>query len=152
MSVSRVYDFVPGTKIRAQQVDDELNNLITAINENILAINDRYTKAELDSATRDHKGTWRGLSPEMVGDALLSQRIAALEARATIAKGSANFNSTVGTIIAHDYGSLEYVVRISPTQNPNGFLGEVWVEKALNSFKVLCSGSATTSFDFEMAK
>lgn len=38
-----------------------------------------YTKGELDTNTRDHKGTWRGMTPELLGDPILSQRITKLE-------------------------------------------------------------------------
>jgi hypothetical protein len=62
--------------------------------------------------------------------------------------GSANFTSTTGTTIPHAIGHTNYRVSITPTQNPNGYLGEVWVIKATNSFTVFCSGSATTSFDY----
>lgn len=64
--------------------------------------------------------------------------------------GSSNFNGTAGVVIPHTKGDLNYRVLPIPTQNPNGYLGEVWVEKAATSFKVLCSGSATTSFDYFM--
>lgn len=62
--------------------------------------------------------------------------------------GSSNFNSTTGRVISHSIGHLNYRVIPIPTQNPNGYLGEVWVEKALNSFIVKCSGTATTTFDY----
>lgn len=64
-------------------------------------------------------------------------------------KGTANFNSTLGTVISHSIGHLNYIVLPpTPTQNPNGYLGEVWVEKAMNSFVVKCSGTATTAFNY----
>lgn len=63
-------------------------------------------------------------------------------------KGSAAFNSTTGTIINHTIGNTNYYPIITPKANPDGFLGEVWVEKSANSFKVLCSGSSTVAFDY----
>lgn len=62
--------------------------------------------------------------------------------------GSANFNSTTGTTINHSIGNTNYRVLVTPIGNPNGFLGEFWVEKANNSFTVKCSGTATTAFDY----
>lgn len=63
-------------------------------------------------------------------------------------KGSSTFNSTTGVVISHSIGNTTYTVLLSPTANPNGFLGEVWIEKAANSFKVCCSGTATSTFDY----
>lgn len=63
-------------------------------------------------------------------------------------QGSANFNSTTGIVISHSIGNTAYNVQITASQNPNGYLGEVWVEKANNSFVVKCSGTATTSFNY----
>lgn len=62
--------------------------------------------------------------------------------------GASNFNSTLGRVISHSIGHTNYRVMLTPTQNPNGYLGEVWVEKSMNSFVVKCSGTATTSFDY----
>lgn len=66
----------------------------------------------------------------------------------TLLKGSSTFNSTTGRVIPHSIGHTNYIVRTTPTQNPNGYLGEVWVEKSATSFKVCCSGTATTNFDY----
>jgi hypothetical protein len=63
-------------------------------------------------------------------------------------KGSSAFNSTTGVIINHTIGHTNYYPTITPKTNPDGFLGEVWVEKAANSFKVFCSGSSTVAFDY----
>lgn len=57
-----------------------------------------------------------------------------------------NFNGTTGTTISHTKGDTNYYVIVMPTANPNGYLGEYWIEKASTNFKVCCSGSATTSF------
>jgi hypothetical protein len=63
-------------------------------------------------------------------------------------RGSADFNSTIGTIIPHPVGSLDYTVLITPSQNQNGYMGEYWVEKAMNNFIVKCSGTAIFKFDY----
>lgn len=62
--------------------------------------------------------------------------------------GTSNFASTTGVTIAHAIGHTTYRVYVTPTENPNGFLGEVWVIKATNSFTVFCSGSSTVAFDY----
>lgn len=63
-------------------------------------------------------------------------------------KGSAQFNSITGTIVNHTIGNTDYEVKITPTANPNGYLGEVWVEKAANSFSVKCSGTTNVTFSY----
>jgi hypothetical protein len=72
----------------------------------------------------------------------------AIKAKEIVLEGSSSFNSNTGVVINHNIGNTNYYVIITPTQNPNGYLGEVWVEKSNYSFKVLCSGSATTTFDY----
>lgn len=72
----------------------------------------------------------------------------ATKAKEIVLKGTSAFNSNTGVVINHTIGNTGYYPIITPTQNPNGYLGEIWVEKANYSFKVLCSGSATTSFDY----
>lgn len=149
MSIARLFDFIAGTKIKSADVDAELNNLVAGVNANETAINARYTKTEIDSPTRDHKGTWQGYTPNMIGDAILSQRIQALEnSKVTVTRGASTFNGTVGTIITHTIGTTNYDVVVTPTANPNGYLGEVWVVKANNNFKVCNSGTAVTAFSY----
>ena len=62
--------------------------------------------------------------------------------------GTANFNGAIGTVIPHTKGDTNYYVEVTPVVNPAGYLGEVWVEQAANSFSVKCSGTATTSFKY----
>lgn len=62
--------------------------------------------------------------------------------------GSNRFNGTTGTIINHSLGHTGYHVWIVPTENAVGYLGEWWVEKGANSFKVCNTGTATTAFDY----
>ncbi|QUO43467.1 hypothetical protein KDJ56_11200 [Brevibacillus composti] len=66
--------------------------------------------------------------------------------------GNANFNSAAGTTITHDVGHTNYDVGIVPTQNPNGYLGEVFISKAANSFVVYNSGTAKTAFQWTLMK
>jgi hypothetical protein len=72
------------------------------------------------------------------------------EIKQQIMRGASTFNGNTGTVINHSIGHLNYSVSVTPTGNPNGYLGEVWVEKSINSFKVYCSGTAKTSFDFTL--
>lgn len=79
---SRKYDFQPGQKVYSAQVDEELNQLIDAHNEQddtLIDINTRLTETEANSSTNttnigllqtgktdktgDHSGTWQGLTP-----------------------------------------------------------------------------------------
>lgn len=63
-------------------------------------------------------------------------------------EGSDNFNSIIGTSINHSIGHTDYRVCVTPTENPNGFLGEIWVEKSINNIMVMCSGSTSIKFDY----
>lgn len=63
--------------------------------------------------------------------------------------GSSTFNSTEGIVITHNLNTSNYNVTITPTSNPNGQLGEVWVVKDLNNMTVFCSGTTkVTTFDY----
>lgn len=63
--------------------------------------------------------------------------------------GNSIFNSTSGVTITHNLGHTNYKVEITPTSNPNGYLGEIYVTKNINSVIVYCSGSTTTTtFDY----
>lgn len=67
-------------------------------------------------------------------------------------KGSSTFNTTSGrtinlaTAVAN---AADYSVYVTPTSNPAGYLGEIWVIKTTTNFTVYCSGSTTTTtFDY----
>lgn len=66
--------------------------------------------------------------------------------------GTSSFVGPTGRTISHSIGHTNYRVLITPTANPNGFLGEVWVIKSANAIVVYNSGSATGSFDWEIAE
>lgn len=66
--------------------------------------------------------------------------------------GSANFAGPAGVTITHNLGHTNYKVMITPTSDPSGFLGEVWVVKSANTIVVYNSGSATTAFDWQIAE
>lgn len=65
--ITRKYDFVAGTKIRSQYVDEELDQLVNSNNE----LDTRMTAAEILTAqvpnktdkTGNHLGSWQGLQP-----------------------------------------------------------------------------------------
>jgi len=64
--------------------------------------------------------------------------------------GTGTFNSSNGRIIAHGLGSKPVNVQITSNEDPNGYLGEVWVVADRTNIKVYCSGSTTTT-DFYWA-
>ena len=68
------------------------------------------------------------------------------------ASGTGTFNSIKGCTITigKTMSSTNYRVSVTPTSNPDGSLGEIWVEsKTATSFVVKCSGSTTTTtFDW----
>lgn len=61
---------------------------------------------------------------------------------------SSTFNSTTGRVLTHNYGHQNYQVLITPTADPGGNLGEVYVVKGDDTATVYNSGSATTAFDY----
>lgn len=72
---------------------------------------------------------------------------------ANIIIGSSAFNSTAGVTITHNLGYTTYQVYVTPTSNPSGYLGEVYVTKNANNMVVYCSGSTTTAtFDYVIFK
>ena len=63
--------------------------------------------------------------------------------------GSGTFNSLDGYVINHYLNTLNYTVTITPTSDPDGKLGEIWVIKSQKYCTVYCSGSTRlTTFDF----
>jgi len=56
-----------------------------------------------------------------------------------------------GTIIRHEFGNTSFAVAITPTVNPNGGLGEVWVKKTNTLVIVYCSGAGKNiEFDYTL--
>lgn len=64
--------------------------------------------------------------------------------------GTGVFNSTDGTIIRHEFGNTSFAVAITPTQNPNGSVGEIWVRKTNTMAIVYCSGTGKIEFDYTL--
>lgn len=67
-------------------------------------------------------------------------------------RGSSTFNSINGRFIPFNVGNTNYTPVITPSANPNGYLGEIWIIKATNGFTVYNSGTATTSFDYTVIR
>lgn len=64
--------------------------------------------------------------------------------------GTGIFNGTEGTIIRHEFGNTSFAVAITPTANPNGTVGEVWVRKTNTLVVVYCSGDGKIPFDYTL--
>ncbi len=69
----------------------------------------------------------------------------------SILVGTGIFNGTDGTIINHEFGNTSFSVSVTPTANPNGGIGEIWVKKTNTFVVVYCAGSAKNiPFDFTL--
>lgn len=124
---------------------DTIGNHETRLSTVEMDVQDNSNKISLLSTVAS-TGSYNDLAdkPDLSQYATVSQ----LNAKTPILKGLANFNSTTGAIIPHSIGHANYYVQVTPSQNPNGYLGEVWVEYSSTSFKVCCSGTAVTSFKY----
>ena len=87
----------------------------------------------------------------ITADDIIDEREWVLDARPGLA-GSATFAGPAGRTITHDLGHTDYHVTVTPTDDPLGFLGEVWVIKSANAVVVYNSGSATTSFEWRIVE
>ena len=87
----------------------------------------------------------------ITADDIIDEREWVLDARPGLA-GSATFAGPAGRTITHDLGHTDYDVTVTPTDDPLGFLGEVWVIKSANAVVVYNSGSATTSFEWRIVE
>lgn len=98
------------------------------------------------------KGQVTGVQDEIaaarVAEATLNDRITQLQLETS--SGSNNFGSISGTTITHNIGHTDYRVRITPTADPGGYLGDVWVVKSANTFVVYNSGKWTGAFDWQI--
>ncbi|WP_027364030.1 hypothetical protein [Desulfotruncus alcoholivorax] len=103
--------------------------------------NDVYLKTRFD-ATKTEVENARG------GYANLDARLDQMELETL--SGTGNFAGPTGATVTHNLGHTNYRVRITPTQNPGGYLGEVWVVKAANTFVVYNSGKWTGGFDYQI--
>ena len=67
-----------------------------------------------------------------------------------IYSGTSSFNGQNGTTIAHNLGTVNYRVSVTPSEAPETGLGDIWVEKNSNYFIVYCIGSETIDFDWQL--
>lgn len=103
--------------------------------------NDVYMKARFD-AVKNEVETARG------GKANLNERITSL--LLSIQNGSSNFAGQNGVTITHNLGHTNFRVAITPTADPGGYLGEVWVIKSANTMTIYNSGSFRGPFDYQI--
>ncbi len=87
----------------------------------------------------------------IMAEDITDEREWVLDARTGLA-GSSTFAGPAGRTITHDLGHTDYNVAVTPTDDPLGFLGEVWVIKSANAVVVYNSGSATTSFEWRIVE
>jgi len=73
-------------------------------------------------------------------------------APAVIKKGSSTFAGGAGQVITHNYGSTNYTCIITPSADPGGYLGEVWVVKANNTVTVYNGTATGGAFDYIILK
>ena len=59
------------------------------------------------------------------------------------AMGDFKYNGMTGTTVPHDIGNTNYSVYVTPSQVTGGDLGDVYVDRAKNSFTVYNSGGYT---------
>lgn len=67
--------------------------------------------------------------------------------------GTATFNSIAGRVITHSLNipADTYYVSITPSEDANGYIGEISVVKDINSFTVSCTGETNNKkFDYIM--
>lgn len=134
--------YVEALRIKQNHVDpydaDDVNTLgdaVLALQET-LGVNPHGTRASvgarLDVAINPD-GTLKSMPPN-----------------GQVLTGSGSFGSSAGWTVTHNVGHTNYRVLITPTQDPQGYLGEWWVLKQANTFVVYNSGAALTSFDWEV--
>ncbi len=76
--------------------------------------------------------------------------ISGLSSPSYLMRGRANFSSVSGTVIQHNLNTLNYDFLLMPIENPNGLLGEVYVDKGRNIATVYNLGSSNVLFDYRI--
>lgn len=93
-----------------------------------------------------------------VGDPIDAEVFAELKANIQEAAGldsaASTFNGSTGRAITiASQGSTSYFVLVTPSADPGGNLGEVWVViNSATQFTVYNSGSAVTAFRYKVVK
>ena len=73
--------------------------------------------------------------------------------KSEIETGSSTFAGNESEVtISHGLGSVPSYVGVTPTSNPSGYLGEVWVRKDANNIYVGNTGEHTGTFDWIIYK
>lgn len=106
-----------------------------------LVNNDAHLKALAD-------GTNAEVIAAREGKASLLANVQSL--RLSTLSGSSTFAGPAGQTITHNLGHTNYRVRITPTVDPAGYLGEDWVVKSANTFVVYNSGKSKVAFDWQI--
>lgn len=128
-------------RVRELEITDPAHPSTWNPNYQDLINNDVHLKAQIDGAKSEIEAA-RG------GEATLNDRITQLLLETM--SGSGNFGSQNGTTITHNIGHTNYRVRITPTEDTGGYLGDVWVVKSANVFVVYNSGKWTGAFDYQI--
>lgn len=103
--------------------------------------NDVYLKGRVDGVDNEVQAARGGYGNL---DARLDAMVLATQ------NGASNFAGPAGVTITHNLGHTNYRVRVTPTVDPGGYLGEVWVVKSANTFVVYNSGKWTGAFDWQI--
>lgn len=82
------------------------------------------------------------------GEASLNDRLLAMQL--SIQDGSGQYAGNAGVTITHNLGHTNFRVAITPTADPQGYLGEAWVIKAANTMTIYNSGSFRGAFDYQV--
>ena len=106
-----------------------------------LANRTRYLKEQVDTLNN-------AVDAAKGGATSIDARFRVLEK--TTAMGDFNFGSTGGATVAHGIGHTNYSVYITSNVQTNGDLGDVYVDKAKNSFTVYNSGGFTGSGRYQI--
>lgn len=134
--------YVAALRAKTNQVDkydaedvNVLQDIVLAIQET-LGVNPMGTRADLASrlnVSMNPDGSLKSTPPQGM-----------------VITGTSTFAGSAGRAVTHNIGHTNYRVLITPTQDPQGYLGEFWVLKQANTFVVYNSGSAATAFDWEV--
>jgi hypothetical protein len=83
-------------------------------------------------------------------DSSFAERIQINQPSTQVLSGTENFNGPAGVSIYHNLGHTNYRVQITPSQQPNFGIGDIWTEKFPTHFVAKCSGEVTTTLDWTL--
>jgi hypothetical protein len=89
------------------------------------------------------------INPEDI-DSSFAERIQINQPSTQVLSGVENFTGPAGVKVNHNLGHLNYRVQITPSQQPNVGIGDIWTEKYPTYFIVKCSGEVVTTFDWAL--